>query len=63
MLRWLLEDSSRLDLLEGKVSQGEFVHGWGGYKCPDCGLEVRKHPAWKEVGTFHLLCDGTVIKT
>ncbi len=32
MRRWLLEDSSALDLLEGKVSQGEFIRGWGGYE-------------------------------
>lgn len=63
MRRWLLEDSTRLDLLTGKVSQGEFLRAHGECKCPDCGLEYRKHPAWKEAPTFHLLCDGSVIKT
>jgi len=46
-----------------KVFNSDWIRADGRCICPECNEEYRKHPWLCEVPTFHLLCDGTWVKT
>lgn len=54
--------ASMIDSERYATPLAEFSRVDGGVLCSDCGIAFVEHP---EVGwpTFHLLCDGTVVKT
>ena len=52
-----------LEFLILEVQEGKFLRADGECLCPVCNKEYRQHLKWKEAPTFHLLCNGRIIKT
>jgi hypothetical protein len=44
------------------IHRGSAERADGGCICSACGLEYIQHPQLLEMPTFHLLCDGKVVK-
>jgi hypothetical protein len=45
------------------VPMDEFTRAAGEGLCAECGLMYFDHPDVRETPTFHLLCNGRVVKT
>lgn len=55
-------DGAVLNHLIYQIENDNWLRASGDCLCPVCGREYRQHPAWQEVPTFVLLCDGSVMK-
>ena len=53
--------SARLRKLEpdGPI---DFRRAGGDVMCPGCNLTYSSHPGYPDFPTFHVLCDGSVVK-
>ena len=58
--RWL--DGVALNYLVYQIESDNWLRASGDCECPVCHRLYREHPAWEEVGTFVLICDGSVFK-
>lgn len=42
---------------------GAYERAGGNAVCPTCRLELMEHPQVNDYPTFHVLCDGSIVKT